>query len=107
MWTCSLYLAHGASTVRQACSSLFLKFMAKRDQGAGSLQRLVLQGLSTTCTPPLEPDSDGASGSVEGTGGPAGLLSLLAFLVQNSSTNTDVLLSSWLGLGSCGGRGVQ
>jgi len=45
----SLYLSHSASTVRQACSSLFLKFMAKSDEGAPSLQRLVLQGLSTTC----------------------------------------------------------
>ena len=50
--TFSMYLSHSASTVRQACSSLFLKFMAKSDEGAPSLQRLVLQGLSTTWKSP-------------------------------------------------------
>lgn len=55
--TFSLYLSHSASTVRQACSSLFLKFMAKSDEGAPSLQRLVLQGLSTTWKSP-DPDGD-------------------------------------------------
>jgi hypothetical protein len=45
-------LSHAASTVRQACSSLFLKLMAKSDAGAPSLQRLVLQGLSTTWKSP-------------------------------------------------------
>jgi hypothetical protein len=53
--TFSLYLSHSASTVRQACSSLFLKFMAKRDEGSASLQRLVLQGLSKPSKIPPEP----------------------------------------------------
>ncbi len=55
--TFSLYLSHSASTVRQACSTLFLKFMAKRDQGSASLQRLVLQGLSTPSNIPQEPST--------------------------------------------------
>lgn len=64
--TFSLYLSHSASTVRQACSSLFLKFMAKRDEGAASLQRLVLQGLSAPSNLPAEGSS---KANVDGGGG--------------------------------------
>ena len=60
--TFSHYLSHSASTVRQACSSLFLKLMAKSDPGSPSLQRLVLQGLSTTWKAP----STGSEGFNEG-----------------------------------------
>ncbi|KAJ1473710.1 hypothetical protein T484DRAFT_3318028 [Baffinella frigidus] len=44
--TFNRYLGHSASTVRQACSSLFLRLMAKTDEGAGVMQRAVLLGLS-------------------------------------------------------------
>jgi hypothetical protein len=46
--TINSYLAHSASTVRQACSSLFSIVIAKSDQQSPILQRLVLQSMSTS-----------------------------------------------------------
>jgi hypothetical protein len=47
--TINMYLAHSASTVRQACSSLFEVLMAKADEASPMLQRLVLQSMAMTC----------------------------------------------------------